>query len=160
MIVTILIPLRSTVTQVDRRLATGGTAYFLLIGMGFMLVEIALLQRFSVFLGHPTYSLSIVLFTIILSTGLGSLISDRLPLDSRLKLAVWAGLTAVYIMLLPVFLPGVLAFDWRPLRRSADAGRVLMGFGAARRTADSRLMERGVKRARSAPRACNHRPGI
>ena len=137
MVVTILVPLRSTVTQVDRRLATGGTAYFLLIGMGFMLVEIALLQRFSVFLGHPTYSLSIVLFTIILSTGLGSLISDRLPLDSRLKLAVWAGLTAVYIMLLPVFLPDVLlAFDDAQLLTRAaitvaalmPAG-VLMGFG-------------------------------
>ncbi len=136
-IATILVPLRSTVVHVGRRLIAGGTAYFLLIGMGFMLVEIALLQRFSVFLGHPTYSLSVVLFTVILSTGLGSLISDRLPLDSRLRLAAWSVMTAVYIMLLPAWLPGVLrAFDDAPLlTRAAIAvatltpAGVLMGFG-------------------------------
>ena len=47
--------------------------YFALIGIGFMAVEIALLQRMSVFLGHPVYSLSVSLFTLILATGVGKL---------------------------------------------------------------------------------------
>ncbi|HEW98670.1 MAG TPA: hypothetical protein ENF37_08550, partial [Beggiatoa sp.] len=47
--------------------------YFSLIGAGFMFVEIALIQRLSVFLGHPTYALGILLFTLISSTGIGSL---------------------------------------------------------------------------------------
>ena len=58
-------------------------AYFALIGFGFMFVQIPFLQRFSVYLGHPTYAFSIVLFLMILSAGLGSLASDRLDLASR-----------------------------------------------------------------------------
>jgi len=58
--------------------------YFGLIGAGFMLVQIPFLQRFSVFLGHPTYSLAIILFTMILATGIGSFLSDRTSLDDRL----------------------------------------------------------------------------
>src|SRR5215218_6168323 len=75
--VTIVAPLRSTMAAAGAPLAIGGTAYFGLIGMGFMMAEIALLQRMSVFLGHPVYALSIVLFSLILSTGLGSLASER-----------------------------------------------------------------------------------
>lgn len=55
-----------------------GAVYFSLIGMGFMFVEISMIQRFGVYLGHPVYSLAILLFTIILSTGLGSLISEKI----------------------------------------------------------------------------------
>lgn len=57
-----------------------GAIYFSLIGAGFMFVEIALLQRLSVFLSHPVYALGIVLFTIIASTGIGSYFSEQLPL--------------------------------------------------------------------------------
>ncbi|MFH0732483.1 MAG: hypothetical protein V2A72_06140 [Candidatus Omnitrophota bacterium] len=46
--------------------------YFASIGFGFMLIEISQMQRFIVFLGHPTYSLSVVLFALLLSSGLGS----------------------------------------------------------------------------------------
>ncbi len=54
--------------------------YFVIIGLGFMLIQIPLLQRFSLYLGHPTYTFSIVLFLMILSAGAGSLTSDRLSL--------------------------------------------------------------------------------
>jgi len=47
--------------------------FFASIGLGFMLVEVSQLQRLMIFLGHPTYSLSTVLFTLLLSSGLGSL---------------------------------------------------------------------------------------
>ena len=46
--------------------------YFSAIGMGFMLIEISQMQRLMVFLGHPVYGLSVVLFTILLFGGLGS----------------------------------------------------------------------------------------
>lgn len=76
-------------------------AYFGIIGFAFMLIQIALLQRFSVYLGHPTYTLSIVLFSMLLFTGIGSLVSERLtdvraarvrivPLGIALSLAVTA----------------------------------------------------------------------
>lgn len=53
-------------------------SYFALIGMGYMLVQIPALQRFSIYLGHPTYTLAVVLFAMILFSGLGSFASDRL----------------------------------------------------------------------------------
>jgi SAM-dependent methyltransferase len=51
---------------------TPPVAYFSAIGMGFMLIEISQMQRLMVFLGHPVYGLSVVLFTILLFSGLGS----------------------------------------------------------------------------------------
>lgn len=46
--------------------------YFGLIGTAFMFIEIALMQRFSLFLGHPTYGFTVILFGLLLMTGLGS----------------------------------------------------------------------------------------
>ncbi|HEV2716219.1 MAG TPA: hypothetical protein VGU64_13215, partial [Terriglobales bacterium] len=89
-LLTIVIPLGSAIKDVGARLVANGTIYFGLIGIGFMLVEIALLQRTSVFLGHPMYSLSVLLFTLILATGLGSLLSERIRLYTRARFAAWA----------------------------------------------------------------------
>lgn len=105
---TIIIPLRPAIREVGKKLVFGGTLYFLLIGIGFMMVEIGLLQRMSVFLGHPIYSLGVLLFTLILSTGLGSLLSDKFILDSRWKFTTWALITGVYVIALPQWLPGIL----------------------------------------------------
>lgn len=107
-VVTIVVPLRATATTAAPRLVAAGTAYFALIGIGFMMVEIALLQRMSVFLGHPLYALSVVLFSLILSTGLGSLASERAPLDGGVRLAGWSALTCAYLFALPFWLPAVL----------------------------------------------------
>jgi hypothetical protein len=53
-------------------------AYFAIIGFAYMLIQIGLLQRFSVYIGHPTYTLAIVLFSMLLFTGVGSVLSERL----------------------------------------------------------------------------------
>jgi hypothetical protein len=53
------------------------TVFFGAIGLGFMLVEVAQLQRLSVFLGHPMYGLTVVLFTLLLSAGMGSYFAER-----------------------------------------------------------------------------------
>jgi hypothetical protein len=57
-------------------------AYFAAIGGGFMLIQVALLQRFSVLLGHPTYTFALILFSMILFAGAGSSLSDRLSIDT------------------------------------------------------------------------------
>ena len=106
-IATILVPLRGSVRHGESRLVLGGTSYFAAIGVGFMAVEIGLIQRMSVFLGHPAYSLSIVLFSLIAATALGSFLSDRYSLVSRLQIVVWAALTGTYMMLMPMFLPAL-----------------------------------------------------
>ncbi len=52
-------------------------AYFLCLGLGFILVEIGIMQRFVLFLGHPIYSLAVVLATILFASGVGSALSGR-----------------------------------------------------------------------------------
>jgi hypothetical protein len=46
--------------------------YFGCLGAGFMLVEVALLQRFVLLMGHPVYSLTVTLFSLLLGTGIGA----------------------------------------------------------------------------------------
>ena len=106
-IATILVPLRSVTRKCPRSLAFAGSLYFSLIGMGFMFAEIALLQYFSVYLGHPIYSLSVCLFSLILSSGLGSLASDRLQLNTRVKLLLWGGFLVAYLLALVAILPSI-----------------------------------------------------
>jgi predicted membrane-bound spermidine synthase len=136
-VATIIVPLRSTVSTSASTLTIAGTIYFALIGIGFMMAEIALLQRISVFLGHPVYALSVVLFSLILSTGIGSLASERMPLDSGPRLIVWAALVGAYLLALPLWLPEALLHleSASLLMRAALAVLVLtpvgflMGFG-------------------------------
>lgn len=80
----------------------GGIFYFIAIGTGFMLVEIAMMQQLSIFLGHPVYSLVVVLAGLIISAGVGSLISERLPLNSTASSRVPALSAAVLIVLCSV----------------------------------------------------------
>jgi hypothetical protein len=61
--------------------------YFAIIGFAFLLVQIPFLQRFSVYLGHPTYTFSIILFLMILSAGLGSVASERIDVDRSRRLS-------------------------------------------------------------------------
>jgi hypothetical protein len=72
------------------------------------MVEIALLQRMSVFLGHPVYALSVVLFSLILWAGFGSLASERMRLAGTGKLLAWSVASAAYLFALPFWLPPLL----------------------------------------------------
>src|SRR5690606_22051775 len=77
-----------------------GTLYFALIGLGFMFIEITLMQMMSMFLGHPVYGLGVVLFSMILSTGVGSFLSESFPLDTRRRIICWAMTLMIYISLM------------------------------------------------------------
>jgi hypothetical protein len=61
----------------------GALGFFALIGLGFLTLEIVLIQRFVLFLGFPTYALSIVLFSLLLWTGVGSLLAGRVQHSRR-----------------------------------------------------------------------------
>ena len=73
----ILLPLVRTRRTVNLQGAAPHLVYFAAIGFGFMLVEISQLQRLTIFLGHPAYSLSVVLFSLLVSSGAGSLSTGR-----------------------------------------------------------------------------------
>lgn len=82
-------------------------SFFALIGAGFMCVEIGLLQRLSVFLGHPVYALGVLLFSIIASTGIGSFISEKFALNSRLKLATLSLICVISVGIIHVVLDAI-----------------------------------------------------
>jgi hypothetical protein len=69
-------------------LAQGGgwrvLAYFALLGLGYLSVEIPLMQRFILYLGHPTWSMATVLFGILIFSGIGSRLSQHVPLPAAL----------------------------------------------------------------------------
>jgi spermidine synthase len=78
----ILLPLARR-RNLPRRGAAGALAYFASLGLGFILIEIALMQKLTLFLGQPVYSLTVTLFSLLVFTGLGSLVfSGRLPAEN------------------------------------------------------------------------------
>ncbi len=70
-------PLVLTTEKAALRGALPISVFFGCIGMGFMFVEISQMQRLVIFLGHPTYGLSVVLFSLLLSSSLGSYLTQR-----------------------------------------------------------------------------------
>ncbi|MDA9459584.1 hypothetical protein XI00_36030 [Bradyrhizobium sp. CCBAU 21359] len=107
----IVLPTRPSVRRVDLRVALAGSAYFLLIGLGFIFIEIGVIQRISIFLGHPVYALSVGLFSIILSTGIGSLFSERFTPERPIHFLFWIGALATYVLSLPLWLP-LVTHSW------------------------------------------------
>jgi hypothetical protein len=71
--------------------------YFVAIGLGYITVEIAFIQRFVLFLGHPTYALTVVIFLLLLSSGVGSLVSGRWFSHTG---RIWLPLTLIIAVLL------------------------------------------------------------
>jgi len=51
--------------------------YFSCLGLGFMQIEMAMIQKFILFLGHPTYAISVILFTVLIFSGIGSFASGK-----------------------------------------------------------------------------------
>jgi MFS family permease len=77
-------------------------AYFAALGLGYLFVEIPLMQQFILFLGHPIYAFATVLFAVLVFSGLGSWMSPRVSLRGTLALLVAS--TLVYPLLLsPLF---------------------------------------------------------
>jgi hypothetical protein len=95
--------------------------YFAALGLGFMVVEISMIQRFSLLLGYPTLSLSVSLFTLLISTALGARWSLWIQVDVRRRLTftlagMWV-VTLLYLLISDSVTERVLAWDqiWRIL---------------------------------------------
>jgi spermine/spermidine synthase len=101
----LIVPLAFTANWKDLAGTTSAFTYFSSIGLGYLLIEISQLQRLGIFLGHPTYSLSIVLFTLLLSSGLGSYLTARMPRRGWTRTAT----LCLGLLLVVLFLYGQLA---------------------------------------------------
>jgi hypothetical protein len=102
--------------RLDRALLP--VAYFACLGVGFMLIEIGLMQRFVLFLGYPVYSLTVILFTLLLGGGIGSAVSRRIGGTPSATIAVVMPAIALAALAYAAALPRV--FDaWIVLPRFA-----------------------------------------
>jgi hypothetical protein len=88
-------------------------AYFGLIGLGYLFVEIPIFQSMILYLGQPTYALTIVLFSILLFSGVGSRLSRRF--DHRKAILFLVGLVFLVLWLLPTLVDFSLGLPF-PLR--------------------------------------------
>ena len=103
------IAIRRTWTKLPRK---GRSAlYFACLGLGFMFFEITLIQRLTLFLGYPTYSLTVTLASILIFTGVGALLSGRhkhRPRVLQALVAIIVALTLFYQFALPPITDGLL----------------------------------------------------
>src|SRR5205807_1625974 len=88
----------------------GSLIYFGSLGFGFIAVELALLQNLTLLLGHPIFTLSVLLFTLLAMGGLGSALSLRVPM--WLACVGVAAIGAIEAIALPKLVPALL---WLPL---------------------------------------------
>jgi hypothetical protein len=87
--------------------------YFACLGAGFIIVEVAMIQKFILFLGHPVYALAVVLFSVLAFSAIGSYLSGRVG-QERLTpalmklLVILVALVVVYIVVLPPIFYGLV----------------------------------------------------
>jgi MFS family permease len=79
------------------------------LGLGFILIEIVLLQRFQLFLGEPIYTFSIVLSSLLIFTGVGSYLAGRVEDLSRDRLTWFLLVLVGTILLTLAVMPGILS---------------------------------------------------
>lgn len=95
---------------------THSVVLFALIGIGFMLIEISLIQRFILYLGQPVLSMAVLLFSLLTGAGLGSLYSGRLRQEQLYKGITTAAISVsilaiVYIFLIPLVFNALLGLN-------------------------------------------------
>jgi hypothetical protein len=87
--------------------------YFAALGVGFILIELALLQKLILLMGNPTMTFALLLFTLLLSSGSGSLLSSRIAKNNMKNLIFViggiAGLGILYVLFLPLIIYSTIA---------------------------------------------------
>ncbi|MCB9832988.1 MAG: hypothetical protein H6807_10985 [Planctomycetes bacterium] len=134
----ILLPLRSLREQgrpTPRRWRY--LAYFAALGLGFMLVEIALMQKLVLLLGHPSHALALVLGGLLGAAGVGSFLAERLGRPGPIKLLLLGLLSTLVIALVAEWIDAVTAgllgaaLPWRLAAALALVALVGLPLGAA-----------------------------
>lgn len=109
----ILAPVRRLRGQRGRGAAGPGTPlYFASVGLGFILLEVWLLHRFTTYLGHQVYALSVVLATLLIATGVGAAAGDRLRVDASRRAQIGAAAVAIAAIGAALGAPAVLEATW------------------------------------------------
>ena len=133
------------------RLLAGHFVYFGCLGLGFMLVEIAVMQQLSLVLGHPAYSVSVTLAGMLIACGIGSLVAGvaarrwrartratRVHAGALMASAVAIALYAVVVPYVARGLPRQSRRPRRALSRLARAGKLFYGHAVSAQGAKPR----------------------
>jgi len=91
-----LVAIREVWREVPHKLRTG--TYFAALGLGFMFFEVCLMQQMTLFLGYPTYSLTVTLFSLLVFTGIGSLATERYAANRNRSLLILLGVLFVLML--------------------------------------------------------------
>ena len=125
----------------------GFLLYFVCIGAGYILIQVALIQNFVLLLGHPTYALTVIVFSMLISSGVGSFFSRRARLKWVLT-AIAAAVAALAFVAAPISevvrglsVTGKDAADGSPGR----AGRLSDGHAVSRRTQPAGAAVSGIR---------------
>jgi spermidine synthase len=87
--------------------------YFICLGAGYILIQVALIQKFVLLLGHPTYALVVIIFSMLVASGIGSFFSRDIIDDNDRRLLIVLAAIAILVT--------ALAFGARPLTEAAAA---------------------------------------
>ena len=102
--------------------------YFSAVGLGFMGFEITLIQKLTLFLGYPTYTLTVTLFALLVFSGIGSLLTERYAEGGKAPIVVLTLLFALTLFLLYGLDPVTRALAPQPL--ALRIGVTLIPLGA------------------------------
>ena len=94
--------------------------YFLSIGFAFIFVEIAFIQKFTLFLAHPLYALAVTLCAFLVFAGLGGWLAGRSQAAGKVPLAIlaMAALALIYLVIMPPL--------FRALIHWSDAAKIVL----------------------------------
>lgn len=89
--------------KVGKYLGTAGETrasgiYFASIGLAYMMIEVGQIERLTIMLGNPTYSLSVVLFAMLLASGIGSLIAEKFASDYDARRMAITALVGAFVL--------------------------------------------------------------
>lgn len=119
----IVVPLMVRAKKTNLQGSSLSFVFFSAIGLGFMIIEIAQIERFSVFLGHPVYGFTVSLFSLLISSGLGSLSTQSVTFERlRSRSIFWAISLLAVLVVAGIFTPNVL----HSFASSTTAVRILL----------------------------------
>ncbi len=113
------------------KLGKGSTLlYFGAIGLGYMFAEIILIQRFILYFGAPVYSVAAVISTMLVSSGLGSLLSKRVKVDQQSIFKIGTTVAAILLLLILFLQPVLQGSISAPITVKVAIGLLVIGIPA------------------------------
>ncbi len=79
--------------------------YFAALGLGFIMVEIAFIQRFTLYLGQPVYTLAVIIAGLLLFTGIGAFLADKMDIDRNALVKKWLPVLLIVLLLTTLLTP-------------------------------------------------------